>query len=102
MMIRKLSIALIALTLMTAWPSTVRARQNGNSADDLRWRKMMGWNERVHGANTEANMEKLLASVPYAYYPYTNELEVFFDYSAAMKLLPSGSKPPHLSDLSHA
>ena len=32
--------------------------------------------------------------MPYAYYPYANELEVAFDLSAAVKLLPATAPPP--------
>ncbi len=61
--------------------------QEGLTEDDLRWREKMGWNEQVHGSELPKGIEQILARVPYAYYPTDNELEVAFDYEAAIRPL---------------
>jgi hypothetical protein len=57
--------------------------------DDIRWRETIGYNPQVHGSVQESSDADVFARVPYAYYPYANELEIAFDLAAANKLLPA-------------
>jgi len=86
-----------SLVTMTLLAGTCLAERL--SEDDIRWREKVGWNERVHGTSggggrQRQQMQKLLARLPYAFYPYTNELEVIFDTTAALKQLPEGARRP--------
>jgi hypothetical protein len=71
------------------------------SEDDLLWREKMGWNPQVHDTGTLQELDKILARAPYAYYPYSNELEVLFDYKQAIKPLSDQvfEKMPHMRRL---
>ena len=86
----------IGLTVCVAvlLAASVLAADSDRSEDDIRWRKKMGWNKQVHGVHLGEKVEDLIARVPYAYYPYTNELEVLFDYPSAVKLLPEDTSAP--------
>lgn len=64
------------------------------SEDDLRWREKIGFNPQVHGSVASSSDKEVFDRVPYAYYPYANELEVVFDAAAALKLLPEGAPKP--------
>ncbi len=87
---RQLLRAFVPVTVLaSAW-----AAAQAPTGDDLRWREKVGWNEEVHGPNLPRDLAKVVARVPYAYYPYDNALEVLFDFDAAVKLLPGGTRAP--------
>ncbi len=58
------------------------------SEDDIRWREKMGWNPQVHDSRRFDELQRILARGSYAYYPYTNEIELLFDYAEIIKPLP--------------
>ncbi len=64
------------------------------SDDDIRWREKIGFNPQVHASVENSSDAEVFARAPYAYYPYSNELEVVFDLAAAVKLLPADSPKP--------
>lgn len=67
--------------------ASAMAQGDALTEDDLLWRAKMGWSEQVHGTDVPESLAKVLARAPYAYYPYANELEVLFDYQAAIRPL---------------
>jgi hypothetical protein len=62
--------------------------------DDIRWREKIGFNPQVHGWGANVAEAEFFPKLPFAYYPYANELEVVFDLSFAKALLPAGAPGP--------
>ncbi len=62
--------------------------------EDIQWREKIGFNPQVHSSVENSSDAKVFSRVPYAYYPYSNELEVVFDAADAVKQLPKGVPAP--------
>ena len=91
----RLALPLFLAIAALPWPTRGRRRRTpALSADDIAWRQRSRFNPQVHGAVAKSADADVFARAPYAYYPYANELEVAFELSAAVKLLPAGTPPP--------
>ncbi len=64
------------------------------SEDDALWRAKTGYNPQVHGYGANLPDREFFPKLPYAYYPYANELEVVFDLAFAKRLLPPDAPQP--------
>ena len=84
----RLTFGIAVLLLASAVPA------DDLTEDDIRWRRKMGWNPQVHGSVQLRKLKEIVERVPYAYYPYPNELEVLFDYAPAVELLPDEATAP--------
>jgi len=84
------------LLVAVAWALTAGPVLAATDAadDDALWREKTGYNPQVHGSVPGSSDADLFARVPYAYYPYGNEIEVVFDAAAATKLLPKDARAP--------
>ena len=84
----------LGLVFLSAWSCASALRAETLTEDDIRWREKIGFNPQVHGPVSNSSDADVFARLPYAYYPYANELEVVFDAKVALKLMPEGAAKP--------
>ncbi len=85
----------VALLVTFGAAALARAAEPGTlSEDDIRWREKIGFNPQVHGWGANVADREFFPKLPFAYYPYANELEAVFDLDFAKALLPAGAPKP--------
>ncbi len=85
-----IAMSLVPLAVGLAWPLLGQEL----SDDDRLWRERIGYNPQVHGTLPQTSDDDVIGRLPYAYYPTPNQIEVMFDFAAAVKQLLEGVVAP--------